>query len=159
MLDTIRYHWREGERHGFPRCCRARYIVDRVRPSVLDAVLPEGVAGRVRRLLPRYGLGDGMVPCEAHALLYLATGDRSGWRKPLPPGECCQLRADLVGGGSVYLARIHVEPEESSVVNCGEDWDDAGQLAEAVDVWMFSPDGDPNNGISVSHCPWCGAAL
>lgn len=141
-LDFIRNQWTEGARHGFPPCCRARYIVDQLRPSLLDAVLPEGVAGRVRRLThPRFSVADGMVPCELHLVAYLATGDKTGWRNPLPATMCCQMRRDLVENGHVHLEREAF------------DVDGIGPVA----IWMFGTTAE--NAISVNACPYCGKAL
>lgn len=146
MLSYVREQWAEGERHGFPKCCRARYIADRLLDPVGPRrLLPDGLGGRLVRLRPRYSVADGMVPCEAHLLGYLLTGDRSGWRKPRAPGMCCQLRADIVAGGYARLTRETFCPT-----------DDDGEELDEVTVWML---GEGDGAISVTHCPWCGAAL
>lgn len=155
MLSVAARAWKEGAFHGFPRCCRARYVFDRVRPHLSD-LFPADVAARLRRLSPRRALADGMVPCEWHALAYVLTGDRSGWRHPRPPRTtCCDVRERLVDGGEVRLWRERIEPDphpDHEVCACGTD--------APVDVWIFALEpGDDAPAISVTHCPWCGAAL
>ncbi len=136
--------WREGRKHGFPQCCRARFIVDCIRPSLSDTLLPKGLASRLKRLThPRHAVADGMVPCEYHLAAYLLTGDRTKWRKPLPPTMCCTRRNDLVEAGYVALSKETIPPDE-------------GEGAE-FSVWMFGLTKDDQ--INISNCPFCGAAL
>jgi hypothetical protein len=87
-----------------------------------------------------------MVPCEYHLLRYLVDGDKTKWRKPLPEEWCCDMRRSLVEGGWVTLVRETFKPE-----------DEHGIIAdEVVTIWMF---GRGEDAISVTCCPWCGAAL
>lgn len=141
--------WKEGERHGFPRCCRARFILSHGRPKPLEHLAP-GIMGRLRRLTPRFAVADGMVPCEYHLLKWLWNGDRRGWRDPLDPenGECCEVRQDLERGGVVSIRQERYEDEEL--------------FSEPYRPWMLfllDENGGARDGISITACPWCGVPL
>lgn len=143
-ISEIKAQWEEGRRHGFPPCCRARWIFDRLRPSFLDNVFPSDVAARLRPLLSiRYGLADGMVPCEYHAARFLIDGDRTRWRRrrTTPITSCCDTFSFMLEDGIVRLETV--EPDEV--------------ISEKGHIWMMSA--TPEEGISISRCPWCGTDL
>lgn len=144
-LDYVVEQWDEGAKHGFPPCCRARFIVSHLRPPLLSRVAPV-LSRRLRGFTPRHVIADGMVPCEYHLLHWVVTGDKGGWRKPAGEGMCCQTRKDLVGSGEVLLARIRCEPDE--------------YISEVAYPWIFHADAEEGTpGISIDHCPWCGEPL
>ena len=139
---TAREHWRAGRDHGFPRCCRARFILDAKRPHTLSRI---GIVERLIHLLsPRRRLADGMVPCEMHALQWLLTGRREHWRRPNP--VCCETRRDLRGHANIEA--VEIDPEEMGF--------EGGMNVAPMRVWMFRIGEEE---ISVGFCPWCGERL
>lgn len=109
------------------------------------------VTGRLLRLLPRHVLGDGIVPCEYHALRWLLTG-----RPPVEPGDrvvegetCCGVRAVLAEDGDAVLSRQTVAVEEVA--------DGQPIPAGIASVWFLEvPGAEP---LVVRRCPWCGTDL
>ena len=150
--------WDEGSKHGFPPCCKARFILSTLRPHVFTDKIAPNFFYRLRKHFNlRHVLADGMVPCEYHALKYLVTGDKTGWRdRSVKPPVCCEMRRDLEEEGTVSLRYVQF---------FAQDFEGGGQdlLSEASFwVWMLefpSQEGEPDFEISVHNCPWCGTAL
>ena len=144
MIDLIRHEWREGECHGIPMCCRARFIVGRLLPKPLARIAPN-LSARLAIFTPRRVLMDGVVPCELHALHWLLTGSKKGWRKPMAPKMCCSTREEYERHDLATLRHV---------TEFGQDL--TGKRIE-VNTWVLENWGETTVGIN--NCPWCGAKL
>jgi hypothetical protein len=160
MIDRATRFWGEGSIHGFPPCCKARFIVSVLRPRFIRHRLAPNFFTRWKMNLSlRHSLADGMVPCEYHALKYLVTGDKTGWRKNRETTEtCCEVRRDLEDSGIATLKRTQIKFED---VDGGKD---LLLSDETYWVWMLNlpvqeEEGRPEHEISVHNCPWCGTPL
>ena len=159
MMEDIFKFWEEGTKYGFPPCCKARFILSRVRPRFFRHRIAPGFFARINQHYGfRRALADGMVPCEYHALKYLLTGDKTSWRKrDMRPDICCETRRDLEDAG---IAVVKKHKLKASDVDEGQDL-----LADSVFwIWLLhlpvvEGEGGGEHSISVHNCPWCGSPL
>lgn len=152
-IATAAAQWRQGDLHGFHRCCRARFIASSARPRLLGRIAPS-LSDRLRWLRPRHVIADGCVPCEFHLLRWLLDGRKDHWRNPLPPGACCQFVKDLQSGQDIDIGlSLEREDIEEFEYESGEVMSVAGQ---GVKVWWL---GIGEERASVDYCPWCGSRL
>ena len=144
MLSEARRHWAAGECFGFPRCCRARFIVSQMRPRVLSLLAP-GLASRLAQLSPRMAVADGLVPCEYHLARWLLTGVRADRRAQPTHDLCCDHRQDMADVDAAHIARQFVSGEDPST----------GETVTGY-AWFLTTDHDD---IQIDACPWCGTRL
>ena len=153
IFANARRLWREGARHGFHRCCRARFIASNARPRLFERVAP-GLALRLRKLRPRHVIADGCVPCELHAMRWLLDGRTDHWRDTLPPGVCCQFVKDLHSGQNIDIG-LSLEREDIEELE-HEDGEVMSVAGQGVRIWWM---GIGEERASVHFCPWCGTDL
>lgn len=155
VLQYIAAEWQAGDRHGFPPCCRARFILAQLRPHPLREVAPY-FAQRLRRITPRGAVADGYVPCEYHVLKWLVTG-RPGVemdRRNKHVDTCCEYRDTFAALG----VQVRQTVLRGSEIADPEDKFDIDPKAK-VTIWELEVDGLGEIGVTVRCCPWCGKEL